>query len=41
MDGKTKEVWSDTYHTGSKSGLLARFVEATVAIDRLSEPTNG
>jgi len=34
IDGKTKEVWSDAYHTGSKSGLQARFVEATVAIDK-------
>jgi hypothetical protein len=34
IDGKTKEVWSDTYHIGSKSGLQARFVEATVAIDK-------
>jgi hypothetical protein len=35
IDGKTKEVWSDTYHTGSKSGLQARFVEATAAIDKV------
>jgi uncharacterized protein DUF6438 len=34
IDGKTKEVWSDTYYIGSKSGLQARFVEATVAIDK-------
>ncbi len=35
IDGKTKEVWSDTYHIGSKSGLQARFVEATDAIDKV------
>lgn len=35
IDGETKEVWSDTYHTGSKSGVQARFVEATVAIDKI------
>jgi hypothetical protein len=34
IDGKSKEVWSDAYHIGSKSGLQARFVEATVAIDK-------
>jgi len=34
MDGKTKEVWSDTYHIGAKSGLQARFVEAAAAIDK-------
>src|SRR5207247_308116 len=33
IDGKTKEVWSNAYHIGSKSGLQARFVEATAAID--------
>src|SRR5260370_33011920 len=34
IDGKTKEVWSDAYHIGSKSGLQARIVEATAAIDK-------
>ena len=34
IDGKTKEVWSDAYHIGSESGLQARFVEATAAIDK-------
>jgi len=34
IDGKTNEVWSDAYHIGSKSGLQARFVEATAAIDK-------
>ena len=34
IDGKTKEVWSDAYHIGSKSGLQARFVEAADAIDK-------
>ena len=35
IDGRTKEVWSDSYHIGSKSGLQARFVEATAAIDKV------
>src|SRR6266481_4782769 len=30
----SKEVWSDAYHIGSKSGLQARFVEAADAIDK-------
>jgi hypothetical protein len=34
IDGKTKEVWSDAYHIGSKSGLQAGFVEAAAAIDK-------
>jgi hypothetical protein len=34
IDGKTQEVWSDSYHIGTKSGLQARFVEAAAAIDK-------
>jgi hypothetical protein len=35
VDGKTKEVSSDTYHIGAKSGSQAKFVEAAAAFDRI------
>jgi hypothetical protein len=35
VDGKTKEVSSDTYHIGAKSGLQAKFVDATANLDRI------
>jgi Domain of unknown function (DUF6438) len=35
IDGRTKEVSSDTWFFGSKSGQQARFVEATREIDRI------
>jgi len=35
IDGKTKEVRSDMYHVGSKSGSQAKFVEAAAAIDKV------
>jgi hypothetical protein len=34
-DGKTKEVRSDSYHIGSKSGSQAKFVQAAAAIDKV------
>lgn len=33
VDGKTKEVSSDMYHIGAKSGLQAEFVEAAANLD--------
>jgi hypothetical protein len=35
VDGKTKEVSSDVYHIGAKSGLQAKFVEAAANLDRV------
>lgn len=35
VDGKTKDVSSDTYHVGAKSGLQARFVEAAADLDKI------
>ena len=35
VDGKTKEVSSDMYHIGAKSGLQARFVDAAADLDRI------
>jgi hypothetical protein len=35
VDGKTKEVSSDMYHIGAKSGLQAKFVEAAANLDRV------
>jgi Domain of unknown function (DUF6438) len=35
VDGKTKEVTSDAYHIGAKSGAQAKFVSAAAAIDRV------
>jgi hypothetical protein len=35
MDGKTKEVWSDIRHTGSKTGDQLKFVQAAAEIDRI------
>jgi uncharacterized protein DUF6438 len=35
VDGKTKSVSSDAYHTGAKSGLQASFVEAAANLDRI------
>jgi Domain of unknown function (DUF6438) len=35
VDGKTKEVSSDTYHIGAKSGLQAKFVDAAANLDRI------
>ncbi len=37
VDGKTNEVSSDMYHIGAKSGLQAKFVEATANLDRVIE----
>jgi hypothetical protein len=37
VDGKTKEVSSDTYHIGAKSGLQAKFVDAAANLDRIIE----
>jgi len=35
VDGKTKDVSSDTYHIGAKSGLQAKFVDAAANLDRI------
>jgi hypothetical protein len=35
VDGKTKEVTSDTYHVGAKSGLQAKFVDAASNLDKI------
>lgn len=35
VDGKTKEVSSDTYNIGAKSGLQAKFVDAVTNLDRI------
>jgi Domain of unknown function (DUF6438) len=35
VDGKTKEVTSDMYHVGAKTGLQAKFVDAAANIDKL------
>jgi len=35
VDGKTKEVSSDTYNIGAKSGLQAKFVDAATNLDRI------
>jgi Domain of unknown function (DUF6438) len=35
VDGKTKEVWSDIRHTGSKTGDQLKFVQAAAEIDRI------
>jgi hypothetical protein len=35
VDGKTKEVSSDTYHIGAKSGLQAKFVDAAANLDSI------
>ena len=35
IDGKSKEVWSDTYDIGSRSGAQAKFVEAAAEVDKV------
>ena len=35
VDGKNKEVSSDTYHIGAKYGSQAKFVAAAAAIDEI------
>jgi len=35
VDGKNKEVSSDSYHTGAKSGSQAKFVDAAATVDRI------
>jgi len=35
VDGKTKEVWSDTYHVGAKSSSQAKFVQAAATVDKV------
>jgi hypothetical protein len=35
VEGKTKEVSSDMYYIGAKSGLQARFVDAAANLDRI------
>jgi Domain of unknown function (DUF6438) len=35
VDGKTKEVRSDMYNVGAKSGLQAKFVDAAANLDRI------
>lgn len=35
VDGKTKEVSSDPYHIGARSGLQAKFVDAAANLDRI------
>jgi len=35
VDGKTKDVSSDTYRVGAKSGLQAKFVEAAADLDKI------